>query len=111
MLPSFANRTVTVTRAPLIDSRGSKIRDWTNAESFEVSGCSFQPVSMSLNIEERENVRADAVLYAPLDADIKAADRITYFGNVYSVMGNPMIWESPTGAVSHLQIDLEAWNG
>lgn len=111
MLPSFANRTVTVSRAPLIQSRGTSIRDWTAAETFEVSGCSFQPVSMSLDMSERENVRADAVLYAPLDAGIKAADRVSYFGNTYSVMGNPMIWESPTGAVSHLQIELEAWNG
>lgn len=111
MLPSFANKTVTVLRAPLVDSRGTKERDWSNCTSHVVNGCSFQPSAASLGLDIREAVSSDAVLYAPWDADIRAADRIQYRGRTYVAMGDPLPWESPTGALDHSVVNLEAWHG
>lgn len=111
MLPSFAKTTVEVTRASMKESRGTKTRDWANATTHEVAGCSFQPQAVALDLNQREGLTCDAVLYAPPGSDIEAADRITHDGQTYTVMGVPKKWESPTGLVSHLEIELETWHG
>ena len=111
-LPSFASETVTVLRAPLVDSRGTKERDWANAESHEVAGCNVQPSSTSTGrTDPRESVSFDAVLYAPEGADIKPADRVSCSLGTFSVDGEPQDWESPTGALSHLEANLSKWEG
>lgn len=111
MLPSFANKSVTITRAPWIETRGTRERDWSNAEIHTVRGCSIQPANTFSDRNQREAVEYDAVLYAPENADIQAGDKVTYNGRIYLVQGAPMLWESPTGAVSHLQVMLGAQNG
>lgn len=98
-------------RAPLVASRGTFERDWSSYSTHDVNGCSFQPSAASLGLDMREAVSADAVLYAPEDADIQAGDRVQYRGRTYVAMGDPMVWESPTGAVSHSVVNLEAWHG
>lgn len=110
MLPHWCNDTVTVWRAPLIDSRGSQVRDWSQAESHEVDGCSFQPSGTSTDFgDTRQPLALRAYLYAPEDADIQADDRIEYMGHAYALNGAPLPWKSPTGAASHLQIQLVDW--
>ena len=111
-LPSFASETVTVIRAPLVDSRGTKERDWANAEAHEVAGCNVQPSSTSTDrTDPREASSYDAVLYAPIGADIKAQDRISCSLGAFSLDGEPLAWESPTGAVSHVECRLSRWEG
>lgn len=110
MLPSFCTDSVTVERAPLVDSRGTKVPDWNHAESWEVSGCSVQPVQGSTTwTDPRQAVTVRATLYAPPSADIQAGDRITYQGHKYAIDGAPLPWKSPTGAVSHIQCALVDW--
>lgn len=111
-LPSFCRETVTVLRAPLVDQRGTKVRDWTKAVEHFVTGCSVQFGSTSTDRgEPRDAVSSSAVLYAPPGADIKAGDRVSCAYGEFSVEGEPMPRVSPTGAVSHVECSLARWEG
>ena len=111
-LPSFCTETVTVTRAPYIEQRGVKVRDWDNAQSHYVTGCSVQYASTTTDREEPRDARqSDATLYAPPGADIQPEDRITCAFGIFAVDGRPMPRVSPTGAVSHVEVGLSMWEG
>lgn len=112
MLPSWCQDVVTVLRAPLVDSRGTKVRDWAHATSATVTGCSLQPASTSTDFGEvRQAADADATLYLPPDADVLQDDRIVFGGVTYAVDGIPYEWRSPTGRVTHRQARLKRWSG
>ena len=110
MLPSFASKTITISRAPYIDSRGTKIRDWSQAQDTQVEGCILQPNSADTDwTDTTQAVTVRARLWCPPETDIKADDRVTVDGNQYAVNGNPMMWESPTGALDHIEAALIDW--
>lgn len=112
MLPSFARQTVTRLRATYIEQRGTSVRDWSNPDRLEIAGCSLQGSTGSTTWnDDRHPSAADATLYAPPGADIADADRIEYRGTVYAVDGIPVEWESPTGAVDHVEARLVTWRG
>ena len=112
MLPSFASETIVVRRAPLVDVRGTKVRDWANATEHEIAGVSVQPASTSREFGGRTTNVADGwTLYGPPGADIEAGDRIVYGGTTYEIDGAPYEWKSPTGRVSHVQAKLAEWRG
>ena len=110
MLPSFATKTVTVERAPYADSRGTKVRDWSQAVPSQVGGCSFQPSSSSVSwTDASQAVTIRARLFLPPGTDVQAGDRIDVDGVLYAIDGAPEIWESPTGSVSHVVCNLIDW--
>lgn len=112
MLPSFCRKAVTVERAPLVDSRGTLVRDWSAAVPHEIAGCSVQPATGGTAWADiRQGVTVRAVLYAPPGSDIQVGDRIVYEGRRYSIEGAPLPWESPTGRVSHIECALIDWEG
>ena len=112
MLPGFCRDAVTVVRAPLKDSRGTKVRDWANAVPHEIEGCSVQPSGTDADYSDaRQPLRHRMTLYAPPGADIEAHDRIAFDGQSYEIDGIPMPYRSPTGRVSHVVCDLVAWEG
>ena len=110
MLPIWCNDTVTVWRAPYVEQRGTKVRDWANAEPHEVAGCSVQPAGTSTAwTDPRQALTVQATLFAPLGADIREGDRIEFAGARYSLNGAPLPYRSPTGAASHLFAQLTDW--
>lgn len=109
MLRPFARQAVTVKRAPLDGPRGE--RDWRNAESFTVRGCSLQRSTASADHDAREEASADAMLYCPPDADVRKGDRIEYRGRTFTVNGLPFVDESPTGALDMLVVPLRTAEG
>lgn len=112
MLPSWCRQSVTVLRAPVVTRGMRSERDWANAQSHELSGCSVQPASTSSDFAAVDAVAtADATLYAPPLSDIQEGDRVVFAGDTYVVDGIPYEWESPTGRVSHLQARLRRWEG
>lgn len=112
MLPSFCRQTVTRLRAPYIEQRGTKVRDWSNPDQLEVTGCSVQGTTGSTTwTDDRHPVTAGATLYAPPGADIVDGDRIVYNGTTYAVDGAPVEWQSPTGMVDHVTANLTTWRG
>ncbi len=111
MLPSFCNTTITRYRAPLVNSRGTQVRDWEHATYIQITGCSIQRTSETGDLNDRENSQDIYTLYAPYGSDIQQADRVTDGTRTYTVTETPFDWESPTGAVSHLVATLEVWRG
>ena len=112
MLPSFCNDTITVKRAALKDSRGTKVRDWANAVSNTLGGCSVQPTSTSRDFDGRTTqVTEEWTLYAPPGSDLQAGDRIEWNSLTFEINGAVMPWKSPTGRVSHMWARLSEWSG
>ena len=111
MLPKFCRHTVTVYRAPLKEARGSTVRDWENATTHEVAGCSVQPSSTASNFEREEQVTDRWQLFAPPNSDIQTGDRVEFDGTIYEIDGAPYQWESATGRVTHKQAHLIEWEG
>ncbi len=111
MLPSFASKAATIYRAPLVDSRGTKVRDWAQATASSVAGCSFQPISSDTRwTDPSQAVTSTHRLFMPPGTDIKASDRVEVDSVMYAIQGEPSAWESPTGAVSHIVVDLREWS-
>ena len=92
--------------------RGSTVYDWDNATEENVTNCSMQPASTSLSQDGRVLGIADGyTLYAPLDADIVAGDRISFDGQTYTITGDVRKWQSPAGRMAHLVVNLMRWSG
>ena len=111
-LPSWANQSIVRLRAGTKDSRGSIIPDWSNPNRLTINGCSVQPAGTSLTQDGRiQGITDGYTCYAPPTADVKAGDRIRYEGQDYTINGEPRLWKSATGRVTHMQINLERWEG
>lgn len=112
MLPNFFRGTVARIRPGICTSRGSDIPDWDDAEELAIPGCSIQPSSTSLSQDGRVlGIEDSYTAYLPPGTDVQAGDRLVFNGNTYTIMGEPRAWESPTGALSHIQLTLERWSG
>ena len=112
MLPSWANDTVTRLRPTIITQRGSEIPDWEDPDRLEIQGCSMQPAGTSLTQDGRVQGTSDGyTCFLPPGADVQAGDRIEFGGVVYTINGEPRVWQSPTGRVSNTQLQLERWYG
>ena len=111
-LPSWAQQTVERIRPMIKIVRGSEIPDWSNPNVLQIPGCSVQPANTSLSQDGRiQGITDGYTCYVPPGADIKAGDRIRYEGQDYVINGEPRIWQSPTGRATHMQINLERWEG
>ena len=47
----------------------------------------------------------------PYGTNVRAGDAIDYNGHRFMVVGEPMKWESPTGALDHVQVRITEWEG
>lgn len=112
MMVSFATKTVVRIRPGTITERGTTYPDWENATEENIPNCVLAWNDTSMNQEGRVLGIGDSrVLYAPLTADIKEGDRIRYGTKTYEIEGDPMDWESPTGALDHYVINLKRYEG
>lgn len=113
MLPSWCRATITVERPNHVTQRGSSVPTFDGVTPVTVSGCSVQPGGSSLNVSQaRVNATTSLVtVWCPCGTDVQAGDRITIGGTRYAINGIPQVWESPTGAASHVVLDLIAWEG
>lgn len=112
MLPTWAKDTVIRLRAGTQTERGSAVPDWQKASQLTISGCSMQPAGTSLSDDGRVLGITDGyTCYLPPGSDVRAGDRIRYDGKDYTIQGDPRVWQSPTGRVSHITLNLERWQG
>ncbi len=112
MLPSWANDTVTRLRPSAKDVRGSTVYDWSNPDQLIITGCSVQPAGTSLTQDGRvQGITDGYTCYLPPGSDVRAGDRIRYNGHDYTINGEPREWRSPTGRVTHMQLNIERWRG
>ena len=108
---SFWRQTITRIRPGTKTERGSIVPDWATASEKTISGCSVQPSSTSLSQDGRVlGVTDGLTVYAPVDADVRAGDRICYGSDVYTINGDPLIWPG-VARMQHIQLNLQRWRG
>lgn len=111
MLLPFWQTTITRIRPGIKFERGSAVPDWENVSRLDINECLVQPVSTSLTQDGRIQGITDGLMAcAPLDADIKAGDRVEYLGDVYTINGDVMKWVG-VGRLEHVQFNLVRWRG
>lgn len=112
MLPSWCTEKITRLRPGVTTSRGSEVFDWSDPDALEIPGCSVQPASTGLSQDGRVlGISEGLTIYLPPGSDVQAGDRIVYEGKLYTINGEPKVWQSPTGLVSNMQINVERWAG
>ena len=111
MLLSFWQQTITRIRPGTKTERGSTILDWDNPSRLEIHECLVHPGNTMLSQDGRVmGIQDGLTVCAPVDADIKAGDRIQYGDDVYTIMGDPLIWKN-VGKLDHMQLNLQRWRG
>ena len=111
-IPRWCNDTIIRIRPGTKVSRGSTIPDWENTDTLEICDCSVQPASTGLSQDGRVlGISEGLTVYLPPESDVQAGDRIEYDGDVYTINGKPKLWHSATGRVSHMQLNVERWQG
>lgn len=109
---SFWNDTVTRLRPGTTTERGSTIADWSAPNELIIGHCSVQPATTSLSQDGRVlGITEGLTAYLPAGSDVQAGDRIRFGGDIYTINGEPKVWQSPTGLVSNIQLNLVRWSG
>lgn len=111
MLPSFADRTVIVVRPGAKAQRGTTVPDWSKTTEVEVTGCNVQTPTTGEEMDGRTATSLAGTVYLPPGTDVRAGDAIEYRGHRFLVVGEPMVWDSPTGALDHVQVRITEWEG
>lgn len=113
MLPSWCSQTVIRHRAGTVTLRGSEVPDWEHElKPLSIGGCSVQPASTSLSEDGRILGITDGwTAYLPSGSDVLAGDRIEFDGNLYEINGEPRTWQSATGQVNHMMLNLRRFAG
>lgn len=111
-IPTWCTQEVTRIRPATTTSRGSTVFDWEHPDELVITNCSVQPSSTGLSQDGRVlGISEGFTVYLPPDADVRAGDRIGFDGDVFVISGKPKIWQSATGRVSHMQLQIERWSG
>lgn len=111
MLPlRIMHETVTVTRADMVEARGTLVQDWSAAESHVLANVSVQEKDGTSDEQGRDAATALATMYAKPGADIQRGDRVEAHGRTWTVTGEPRMM----GIGNHLQhvaCNLSEWEG
>lgn len=109
---SFHTDTITRLRAePTVDRYGDSTQNWAVPDQLAVTGCRVIPAAGPEDVVDRDQITRRWVLFAPPTADILATDRVRWRGDDYEVTGDVRSWRSPSGRVSHLELDLTRVEG
>lgn len=113
MLFPFCNQSITVVRPGQKTVRGSVVPDWEHtSDPVTIGGCSVQPASTSLSEDGRILGLMDGLtVYVPDGADVQPGDHIEVDGETYEINGAPRRWQSPTGSISNIQLNLKRYSG
>lgn len=112
MLPTFFNKSVVVIKPGSKTVRGQTVPDWENTTQMTISNCSMQPASTSLSQDGRVLGITDRfTCYMPADAKVDAGDRIAYNNKIYTIDGDPRDWESASGRLDHIELNLVRYRG
>ncbi|QPE04129.1 hypothetical protein IT882_13105 [Microbacterium schleiferi] len=101
-----------IVRAPRVDDgRGNEAWDWANAVERESEGWA---VDVGAGSKDTQNRDGDSIAYTirgPLDADLRATDRVRLYGVLHEVTGGVGRQMGATARTSHTVAALAAWEG
>lgn len=108
---SFATTTVTVVRPTLVEDHGAQVSDWSDPSRHDLVGCVVHPMTSQEISENRDLTLGARRVIAPAGADVGAHDRLELPGEPgqFEVVGEPMRWPSPTGALSNVEVLANRW--
>lgn len=111
-MASFARQTVTRLRGVLADDgHGNETEDWATPDMLDIERCTVQPGSSQELLAGRDATLIQYTVRVCGQVDVKSTDRIQYLGVTYDIDGQPLLWPSPTGALTHTIILLRTWEG
>ncbi len=111
---SFYTDTVTRLRPQRVaDAHNSvAVPNWgVTPASASLSNVRFQMVGTDDEINLRFGVEVTARVLGSTTIDIDPADRITYNGVTYEVVGDPLIHRGATGVAAHSETRLRVFSG
>lgn len=91
------------------DGHGNEVADWTAPDSLAIDGWSVQPGLSAIDAINRTGVLISFTAWGPVDADVRALDRIQYRGKPFVIDGFPEVWD--LGVLDHTKIFLKRWEG
>lgn len=90
--------------------RGTSYPDWDNlADSWTTRPGYFQPGASEEDLARGDADRIAATFLLRDGRRIPEGSKLTVRGDQYRVIGRPEHWPSPTGALDHQRVRLEAW--
>jgi len=114
MVRSFYTETWTRQRAPLAtDAHNNSAPNWSGTlVTATITGCRLQPISADEVMENRYESDVRWRLLAPYGSSVTYLDRmLSPTSVVYEVAGDPLPYNSPTGAAQHDEIMLRRVTG
>lgn len=100
--------TVSVLRGAARDNWG----DRAGADvAADVPGCSVQPGSSTEQTGQGDLAVTNLTVFLPPGTGVLVTDRVQWDGQVYEVDGTPQRWRDPSGAESHVQVQLKLVQG
>lgn len=86
---------IDVLRAPLVagDYGNATTREWADASTSTITGCSVQPAPSSEYAIDRDSITTRLLAFVPAHADIEATDRVVWSGETYDIDGDVLRWE------------------
>ena len=114
MLVSFAKSTIIEVRPGMVVDHGDETLDWATPTLRTIDNCVVDTSSGSRDTTYRvEGIRTDLVVLAPFDSDILESShiRVPGYDGDFTIIDGPRRQRSPTGALAHLQLALQKWEG
>lgn len=105
---SWASDRATVTVPDTYIERGSEYPDWDNTTTFELRGL-FEPGVGDVD-PEAYSVEVTGTFLARGRRAVPQRARVDVAGvGVFGLAADGLVWRSPTGALSHVQLVLTRW--
>lgn len=105
---SFHRQSVEIlTAVEATDRYGNVAHYWDDPAVIVVEGCRVVP---AVGDETLDRQTRRWVLFAPPDTQICSANRVRWADTVYDVR-DVQLWSSPSGALAHVEADLERVEG
>ena len=92
----------------VVDRYGNDTLDWSDPGETLIERCRVLPEA---GTEILDRVTRRWILFAPPDTPLDSANRVRWDGIVYGVIGEVRRWPSPSGALAHIEADLERVEG
>lgn len=116
MFPSWARDVIEVVEPATVDDYGRTVPDY---DAPPVSVTPYTGVVQPLSAEERAIAgrtatagQLEALIPAVVDLPAFARVRVpSRPGRLFEVVGEPRVFQSPTGALDHTALSLKRWEG
>lgn len=93
------------------DGHGNQEADWGSSSELTIAGWAIDAGDTTADRVNREGSSVAYTIRGPVDADVRAGDRVRWSGDVYLIDGDVLRQPGPTARTSHSIIRLVKWRG